>query len=84
MNTVNSGSVSTQAKTRGATIAQDVSVAVAYLRSPAGGSCRSVFTVGFCFGGSTSWMQAAEGHGLAGAIGFYGGPGPNMADGSAS
>jgi len=67
-------------KTRSVTIAQDVAAAVAYLRSPAGGSCRSVFTVGFCFGGSNSWMQTADGHGLAGVIGFYGNPGPNMAD----
>jgi carboxymethylenebutenolidase len=35
---------------------------------------RSVFTVGFCFGGRASWVSAASGHGLAGAIGFYGGP----------
>jgi carboxymethylenebutenolidase len=48
---------------------------VAWLRSPAGGSCTSVFTVGFCFGGRNSWLAAAGGHGLAGAIGFYGGPG---------
>jgi carboxymethylenebutenolidase len=34
----------------------------------------SVFTVGFCFGGRASWVAAASGHGLAGAIGFYGGP----------
>jgi carboxymethylenebutenolidase len=33
-----------------------------------------VFTVGFCFGGSTSWIAAAGGHGLSGAIGFYGRP----------
>jgi carboxymethylenebutenolidase len=26
--------------------------------------------------GSLSWVQAANGHGLAGAIGFYGRPGP--------
>jgi carboxymethylenebutenolidase len=31
--------------------------------------------VGFCFGGRNSWLAAAGGHGLAGAIGFYGGPG---------
>jgi len=37
--------------------------------------CRSVFTVGFCFGGSNSWNAAAAGHGLAGAVGFYGRPG---------
>jgi carboxymethylenebutenolidase len=30
--------------------------------------------LGFCFGGSNSWHQAAAGHGLAGAIGFYGNP----------
>jgi carboxymethylenebutenolidase len=35
---------------------------------------RPVFTVGFCFGGSNSWHQAANGLGLAGAIGFYGHP----------
>jgi carboxymethylenebutenolidase len=69
-------------RTRLATIAQDVAAAIAYLRSPAGGSCRDIFTVGFCFGGSSSWLQAAEQPDLAGAIGFSGGPGPSMADGS--
>ena len=34
-----------------------------------------VFTVGFCFGGRHSWLSAAGGHGLAGAVGFYGSPG---------
>jgi carboxymethylenebutenolidase len=34
-----------------------------------------VFTVGFCFGGRHSWLAAGSGHGLAGAIGFYGRPG---------
>ena len=32
----------------------------------------SVFTVGFCFGGRNSWLSTAGGHGLAGAVGFYG------------
>ena len=36
--------------------------------------CDAVFTVGFCFGGSGSWAAAAWGHGLAGAVGFYGRP----------
>src|SRR5919205_2519915 len=36
---------------------------------------RDVFTVGFCFGGRNSWLAAASGHGLAGAVGFYGMPG---------
>ncbi|MEO8538602.1 MAG: dienelactone hydrolase family protein [bacterium] len=61
-------------KTHPDTVAQDTRAAVDYLKSPAGGSCTSVFTVGFCFGGSNSWNQAAAGHGLAGAVGFYGHP----------
>jgi carboxymethylenebutenolidase len=52
----------------------DTAAAVAWLRSPDGGAVRSVFTVGFCFGGAHSWRQSAAGHGLAGAIGFYGVP----------
>ncbi|HEY7271060.1 MAG TPA: dienelactone hydrolase family protein [Dehalococcoidia bacterium] len=69
------------AQTKPDQIAADVASAVEYLRSPAGGECTSMFTVGFCFGGSNSWNQAAAGHGLAGAIGFYGMPGPGR-DGS--
>ncbi|MGE5594551.1 MAG: dienelactone hydrolase family protein [Hyphomicrobiales bacterium] len=69
-------------QTKAAQISEDVGAAVQYLRWPAGGSCTSVFTVGFCFGGSNSWLQAANGHGLAGAIGFYGRPGPSFADNS--
>jgi carboxymethylenebutenolidase len=53
----------------------DVGAAVAWLRSPEGGSRSKIFTVGFCFGGRNSWLAAAAGHGLAGAIGFYGMPG---------
>ena len=36
---------------------------------------RSIYTVGFCFGGRHSWLSAGGGHDLAGAIGFYGRPG---------
>jgi carboxymethylenebutenolidase len=36
--------------------------------------CTSIFTIGFCFGGRASWVAAASGHDLAGAIGFYGSP----------
>jgi len=57
----------------------DVAAAVAHLRSR---ECRSIFTVGFCFGGRHSWLAAAEGHDLAGAVGFYGRPGRGS-DGSA-
>jgi carboxymethylenebutenolidase len=53
-------------------IQADVAAAVARLR---GIGCEKVFTVGFCFGGRNSWLAAASGHGLAGAVGFYGRPG---------
>ena len=50
----------------------DVGAAVEQLRS---NGVSKIFTVGFCFGGRNSWLAAAAGHGLAGAIGFYGRPG---------
>jgi carboxymethylenebutenolidase len=50
----------------------DTRAAVELLLSPEGGNCATIFTVGFCFGGRNSWLAAAGGHGLAGAIGFYG------------
>jgi carboxymethylenebutenolidase len=53
-------------------ISADVRAAVEYLRTEEGDA--SVFTVGFCFGGAQSWRQSAAGHGLGGAIGFYGRP----------
>ena len=65
-------------------IQADVAAAAAYLRSPEGGSCHAVFTVGFCFGGRNSWLAAAGGHGLAGAIGFYGWPGAGRGPGEPS
>ena len=52
-----------------ATIQLDVGASVAWLRERGTGS---IFTVGFCFGGRNSWLATAAGHGLAGAIGFYG------------
>jgi carboxymethylenebutenolidase len=55
-------------------IQADVGAAVDFLRSREGGACRALFTVGFCFGGSSSWNAGASGHGLAGAVGFYGRP----------
>jgi carboxymethylenebutenolidase len=61
-------------KTTPDTIRADVAAAIAYLRSKEGGAVKAVFTVGFCFGGSNSWNQSAGGHGLNGAIGFYGRP----------
>jgi len=53
------------------TVQADVASAVAYLRDR---GSTSIFTVGFCMGGRHSWFAAAAGHGLQGAIGFYGFP----------
>ena len=53
-------------------IQQDTRAAVELLRSAEGGGCTAIFTVGFCFGGRNSWLASGGGHGLAGAIGFYG------------
>jgi carboxymethylenebutenolidase len=53
-------------------IAEDVGAAVAWLRQQAG--VTSVYSVGFCFGGSNSWAQSAAGHDLNGSVGFYGVP----------
>jgi carboxymethylenebutenolidase len=55
----------------------DVRAAAEHLRD----STSSVFTVGFCFGGRNSWLAAASGHGIKGAVGFYGRPGEGR-DGS--
>jgi carboxymethylenebutenolidase len=55
-------------------IAQDTAAGIAYLKSKDGGAVKSVFTVGFCFGGSNSYNQSAMQDGLDGAIGFYGRP----------
>jgi carboxymethylenebutenolidase len=49
----------------------DVGAAVRHLHSL---GCASIVTIGFCFGGRQSWLAAASGHGLKGAIGFYGNP----------
>ena len=49
----------------------DVGACVRDLRDA---GCSPIFTVGFCYGGSSSWAAAASGHGLAGAVGFYGRP----------
>jgi len=52
----------------------DIAAAAAYLRSQDGGQVRSLFSVGFCFGGALSYLQAASGLGYAGVIAFYGWP----------
>jgi carboxymethylenebutenolidase len=52
----------------------DIAAAATHLRSPQGGAVRALFSVGFCFGGALSYLQAASGLGYAGVIGFYGWP----------
>jgi carboxymethylenebutenolidase len=63
-------------QTKSETVNMDVASAVAYLRGVPGARSRAIFTVGFCFGGHQSFLQAANHHGLAGVIGFYGSPMP--------
>jgi carboxymethylenebutenolidase len=53
-------------------VTADVAAGVDYLRSAAGGSAQSVFTVGFCFGGRHSLRQSAAIPGLSGVVAFYG------------
>jgi carboxymethylenebutenolidase len=60
--------------TKPETLQADIAAAVAYLKSPEGGAVRSMFSVGFCFGGALSYLQAASGLGYSGVIGFYGWP----------
>lgn len=60
--------------TRPESLQADIAAAAAYLRSPAGGAVRALFSVGFCFGGALSYLQAASGLGYAGVIAFYGWP----------
>ena len=55
-------------------IGADTAATIAYLRSEAGGGADRVYSVGFCMGGRISFNQAWRDHGLAGVIGFYGGP----------
>src|SRR5882762_2029057 len=59
-------------------IQADVGAAIGSLRAK---GARAIFTVGFCFGGRNSWLSAAGGHGLAGAVGFYGHPGERESPG---
>ena len=59
------------AETKPEQVQADIAAAAAHLR---GLGCGSIFTVGFCFGGRNSWLAAASGHGLQGAVGFYGYP----------
>lgn len=60
----------------------DVAAAARHLRNDSDDV--SIFTLGFCLGGSNSWHQASTGLGFAGAIGFYGHPGRDFPPGGGS
>jgi len=60
--------------TKPETLQADIAAAAAHLRGKDGGQVRSLFSVGFCFGGALSYLQAASGLGYKGVIGFYGWP----------
>lgn len=61
-------------QTKPETLQADIAAAAAHLRSAKGGGVRSLFSVGFCFGGALSYFQAASGLDYAGVVAFYGWP----------
>ncbi|HEX2153903.1 MAG TPA: dienelactone hydrolase family protein [Acidimicrobiia bacterium] len=60
------------ARTHSEGINADIAAAIGHLRERRPEV--AIFTVGFCFGGTCSWAATTHGHGLAGAVGFYGRP----------
>jgi carboxymethylenebutenolidase len=58
-------------QTRPEQITSDLEAAIDQLTNTT--EATKIFTIGFCFGGSYSFMNAANELGQAGAIGFYGG-----------
>jgi carboxymethylenebutenolidase len=62
-------------------LAADIRAAATELRGAEGPPVRSLFTVGFCFGGRLAFVSPTLGLALAGAIGFYGRPAGEHASG---
>jgi carboxymethylenebutenolidase len=62
------------AQCRPESLSADIAAAAAYLRSPEGGNVDRLYTVGFCFGGKLSLLQATTGISADGVISFYGWP----------
>ena len=64
-------------------IDDDIAAAVNHLRSTDDAGCERLFAIGFCFGGRQAFLAARPQFGLAGVVGFYGGPNvyPNGAPG---
>lgn len=61
-------------RTTWAGLSADIRAAAADIRSVDGRDVRSLFMVGFCFGGRLAFVSPTLGLDLAGAIGFYGRP----------
>lgn len=56
-------------------IGEDIVAAVNYFRNFDSATCRSIFALGFCFGGRQAFFASAPHFELNGVIGFYGAPG---------
>jgi Dienelactone hydrolase and related enzymes len=69
-------------RTTWAGLSADIRAAAVALRSADGGAVRSLFTVGFCFGGRLAFVAPTLGLDLAGSIGFYGRPTGPSANGT--
>ncbi len=67
--------------TRPQQVAEDIAAAITLLRTRPNPAPRAIFTLGFCFGGVNSLLQAANRQGLAGVIAFYGWPAENRRHG---
>ncbi len=63
-------------------VSADAQACVDHLRQGDGNEDRNIFTLGFCFGGSNSWIMAQTVSGLAGVVGFYGHPTRPQRDGA--
>jgi carboxymethylenebutenolidase len=61
-------------QTRWPGIEADIRAGTEALRQAGDGSARTLFSVGFCFGGRMSYLTATLGLGFTGVIGFYGWP----------
>jgi len=65
-------------------VSADAQACVDYLRQGDGNGERNIFTLGFCFGGSNSWIMAQTVSGISGVVGFYGNPTREQRDGGDS
>lgn len=61
-------------QTTWAGLSADIASGSAFLRSADGGSVRSLFTIGFCFGGRLAYLSSTLGLDIAGVCAFYGWP----------